>query len=109
MSIDVTVSGLNTEVDVFIESNSIRADIVDDSEVIVTMPDLRPIAVNVPQREPITPTYGEYRYISGGATSYEELEDKPQIEGVTLIGNKTYEELNLQRISNSDIEDLLIL
>lgn len=43
----------------------------------------------------------------GNVNSYNDLTDKPQIEGVTLIGNKTYEELNLQRITNSEIEDLL--
>ena len=46
---------------------------------------------------------------SGGVTSYNDLSDKPQIEGITLIGNKTYEELNLQRITNTEIEDLLTL
>ena len=43
----------------------------------------------------------------GGATSYNDLSDKPMIEGITLQVNKTYEELNLQRITNSEIEDLL--
>lgn len=44
---------------------------------------------------------------SGGGGSYNDLTDKPQIEGVTLSGNKTYEELNLNRITNTEIEDLL--
>lgn len=39
--------------------------------------------------------------------SYNDLTDKPSIEGVTLTGNKTYEELNLQRITNSEMEDML--
>ena len=38
---------------------------------------------------------------------YEVLDNLPKIEGVTLIGDKTYEELNLLRISNSELEDLL--
>lgn len=46
---------------------------------------------------------------SGGVTSYNDLTDKPQIEGITLIGDKTYEELNLQRITNTEIENLLTL
>ena len=45
---------------------------------------------------------------SGGVTSYNELSDKPQIEGVTLSGNKDYEELNLNRITNTEIEALPI-
>lgn len=43
----------------------------------------------------------------GGTTNYEALINKPQIEGVTLTGNKTYEDLNLQKISNSEIENAL--
>lgn len=31
----------------------------------------------------------------------------PSIEGVKLVGNKTYEELNLSRISNTEIESML--
>ncbi len=46
---------------------------------------------------------------SGGTNDYNELINKPQIEGVTLIGDKTYEELNLQRITNSELEDILVL
>lgn len=38
---------------------------------------------------------------------YEILDNLPKIEGVTLIGDKTYEELNLLRISNSELEELL--
>jgi hypothetical protein len=37
---------------------------------------------------------------------YEVLDNKPQIEGVTLIGDKTFEDLNLQRVSNAEIEEL---
>lgn len=44
---------------------------------------------------------------TGQVVSYNSLSDKPQIEGVTLSGNKTYEELNLQRLTNSDIENML--
>lgn len=41
-------------------------------------------------------------------TSYNELTDKPSIEGVTLAGNKTYDELNLVSITNTEIEALTI-
>lgn len=43
----------------------------------------------------------------GGISTYLGLSDKPRIEGVILQGNKTFEELNLQRMTNSEIEDLL--
>lgn len=36
--------------------------------------------------------------------SYMDLEDKPSIEGVTLEGNKTFAELNLDVLSNAEIE-----
>lgn len=48
---------------------------------------------------------------SGGSsdvTSYNDLTDKPSIEGVELSGDKTYEELNLNRITNTEIEALII-
>lgn len=54
-----------------------------------------------------------YSYSGGGGgggsgvTSYEDLTDKPQIEGVTLSGNKTYAQLNLARLSNTDIQTIV--
>lgn len=46
----------------------------------------------------------------GGAsiTSYLDLTDKPSIEGVTLEGDKSYEELNLNAITNAEIEALTL-
>ena len=38
---------------------------------------------------------------------YSMIIDKPKIEGVTLEGDKTYEELNLKGISNTEMEQLL--
>ena len=40
---------------------------------------------------------------------YEELRNKPRIEGVELIGDKTFEELNLQSLTNSELENMLTL
>lgn len=34
------------------------------------------------------------------------VKNKPQIEGVTLEGNKTYEQLNLERVTNSEMEEI---
>lgn len=45
----------------------------------------------------------------GGVVSYNDLTDKPKIEGVSLEGDKTYEQLNLQRITNSELETILTL
>lgn len=43
----------------------------------------------------------------GGTRDYELLINKPQIEGVTLIGNKTFEELTLIGLTNEELEALL--
>ena len=47
--------------------------------------------------------------INEGTRNYNDLTNKPQIEGVTLEGDKTFDELNLTSITNSEIEDLLSL
>lgn len=39
--------------------------------------------------------------------NYEDLYNKPMIEGVTLIGNKTFEELGLDDISATDIDRII--
>ena len=46
---------------------------------------------------------------SGGGTvsSYLSLSDKPMIEGVVLQGDKSFEELNLLGLTNSEIEELI--
>ena len=40
-------------------------------------------------------------------TDYNTLLNKPQIEGVTLAGDKTYEDLNLEGLDNLEIESLI--
>lgn len=40
-------------------------------------------------------------------TDYNTLVNKPQIEGVTLAGDKTYEDLNLEGLDNLEIEALI--
>lgn len=38
---------------------------------------------------------------------YGKLTNKPKIEGVTLQGNKTFEDLSLSSLSNLEIENML--
>jgi len=38
---------------------------------------------------------------------YEVLKNKPQINDVTLSGNKSFEDLGLESITNSELEDML--
>lgn len=40
-------------------------------------------------------------------TDYRKLDNKPQINSVELIDNKSFEDLGLHRITNSDIERIL--
>ena len=40
---------------------------------------------------------------------YNKIQNKPQIEGNVLQGNKTFEELSLESLTNQEIEDLLTL
>ena len=40
---------------------------------------------------------------------YNDLCNKPSIEGVTLEGDKTFEELNLQSLTNQELEAMLVL
>ena len=48
---------------------------------------------------------------TGGTSNYEYLTNKPQINSIELVGNKTSSELKLQgemeALSNMDIENLL--
>ena len=41
------------------------------------------------------------------AANYEHLQNLPSIEGVTLIGDKTFPQLNMSKLTNSEIEALL--
>ena len=45
--------------------------------------------------------------IGGGTNNYTDLSNKPKINGVELIGNKTNEELLIQAIPNEELEQLL--
>jgi hypothetical protein len=51
-------------------------------------------------------TLGQTVTVSG-TTDYEHLRNLPSIEGVTLIGDKTFPQLNMSKLTNSEIEALL--
>ena len=44
---------------------------------------------------------------TGATSNYKKLVNKPQIEGVELIDNKTFEDLGLSEISNIQVDELL--
>lgn len=43
----------------------------------------------------------------GESSDYNQMTNKPRINGVELYGDKTNEELNISSIENSEIEELL--
>ena len=44
---------------------------------------------------------------SGGTSDYERLVNKPSIEGVTLMKDKTFEQLGLSAMTPQEIDDML--
>lgn len=52
---------------------------------------------------------GTWVEISSGTSDYTNLINKPQIEGVILEGDKTFEELNANPLSNIEIESIVAL
>lgn len=46
-------------------------------------------------------------FMPSGTDDYDSLRNKPMIEGVTLEGNKTFEELHMNRLTNIEIENIL--
>lgn len=40
---------------------------------------------------------------------YNRLYNKPSIEGIELVGDKSFEELNLQTLTNTELENILTL
>ena len=44
---------------------------------------------------------------TGGTNDYNELINKPQINGVELVGNKTPEDLDILPLTNAEIDELL--
>lgn len=45
--------------------------------------------------------------VTAGTFDYERLRNKPQIESVELIGNKSFEELGLVPITSDELIDIL--
>ena len=45
--------------------------------------------------------------ITGGTNDYEKLKNKPSINGVELIKNKSFSDLGMDIISNQELEDML--
>lgn len=57
--------------------------------------------------EPCLTVGGEVGKPSGGTNDYEALINKPKINDVTLTGNKTFEELGLRSVTNTEISEII--
>lgn len=44
---------------------------------------------------------------TGGSSDYNDLDNKPSINGVKLVGNKTNEEIKIGSMTNKDIDEIL--
>lgn len=44
---------------------------------------------------------------TGGSSDYNDLDNKPSINGVELVGNKTNEEIKIGSMTNKDIDEIL--
>lgn len=67
------------------------------------------VMVVTPEEEKLATVEALGRVLRQMFNDYEDLINKPQIEGVTLEGNKTYEELNLKKITNTELEEMLTI
>lgn len=47
------------------------------------------------------------RVVIRSVTSYEQLDNLPQINDVTLIGNKSFEDLGAESLTNLEIEAII--
>ena len=45
--------------------------------------------------------------ITGGTNDYNKLKNKPSINGVELVKNKSFSDLGMDIISNQELEDML--
>ena len=45
--------------------------------------------------------------VTGGTNDYEKLKNKPSINGVELVKNKSFSDLGMDIISNQELEDML--
>ena len=67
------------------------------------------VPLAVPQMwEAIADDVADLRSIIAAGVDYEDIDNKPAIEGVTLIGDQTYEELNLLGLTNLEIEAMCV-
>lgn len=99
-SIETTVQDTVNVTGIVSEQQTLTATIKNQSEITGVVSQPKTVAVTMAATS-----------ISSGSMAttgdYNFLINKPSIEGVTLVGNKTYEELNMNHLTNMEIESML--
>lgn len=65
-----------------------------------------PIKVSFSEKDSFRAKFGEVQKVQ--TNNYEELYNKPKIEGNVLIGDKTFKQLGLGEITPADIDDMML-
>ena len=76
--------------------------------------DFRAVFSREPQFAAVFSSQDDFGASMGNVTrvttgNYNELTNKPRIEGVELVGNRTFPELGLNKMTNAEIENLLYI
>lgn len=89
---------INADVDAEItEEREIKADFTSKTAGIASVyNDGGEIPVDIEETQQMTASFGQVFNSGGGATSYNQLTDKPEINGVQLAGDKTGADFGLQ-------------
>lgn len=74
--------------------------------------DFRAVFVQEPKFTAVFSSSDDFAANMGNVTrvttgNYNELTNKPRIEGVELVGNKTFPELGMDKLTNAELENLL--
>lgn len=79
-----------------------------ENELVIELEeDVLDISINTENENVEVEIEGSDTVSTGTTKDYEKLHNKPQIEGVELVENRTFEELGLSKISNTQIDELL--
>lgn len=68
----------------------------------------KPVNVTVDVKDSAILRITANKSVSTENRDYNKLANRPKIEGVMLVGDKSFEELHLNTITNSELENMLI-
>lgn len=79
------------------------------TELPVRAPSITDKLLGIGEQQEYQLTIQDLKDLIGGAIDYSDLQGKPSIEGVELVNNKSFEDLQLSGISNTELENMLII